>query len=89
MKKETSFLIVSIFWMLLFNILVINFFIGNGTLSTGVLATGAVVAPPEDTSFIPGDALKIAAPLLILNFIILVLLIIGYEKWVKEKKESI
>ncbi len=84
MKKETSFLIVSIFWMLIFNIVVLNFFLGKGILSTNLLV-GAVVVEPEETAFIPGSVLKIAAPLLILNFIILVFLVIAYEKWVKER----
>jgi len=85
MKKDTSFLIVSIFWMLIFNILIINFFLGNGIFAANSLITGAVVVDPEEIQFIPNYILKLAAPLLILNFIILIALIIGYEKWVKEK----
>ena len=85
MKKDTSFLIVSIFWMLIFNILIINFFLGNGIFAVNSLVTGAVVVDPEEIQFIPNSILKLAAPLLILNFIILIALIIGYEKWVKEK----
>ena len=84
MKKDASFLIVSIFWILLFNILVLNFFLGKGFLSTTQLVTGAVVAEPVETSFIPGPLLKLAAPLMIFNFIMLSALIFVYEKWVKE-----
>ena len=85
MKKETSFLIVSIFWILLFNILMLNFLIGRGFLSTNSLITGAVTAVPEEISFIPNEVLKIATPMLIFNFIIIVILTVIYEKLVKEK----
>ena len=85
MRKDTSFLIVSIFWMLLFNILIINFFLGSGVFAVNSLITGAVVVEPEEIQFIPNSILKLAAPLLILNFIILIALVLGYQKWVKEK----
>ncbi len=85
MKKETSFLIVSIFWLLLLNTLVISFFIGKGAFAADILITGAVVAEPEDLSFVPGSILKAAIPLMVLNFIILALLIFVYERFVKER----
>ncbi len=85
MKKDTSFLIVSIFWMLIFNILIINFLLGNDIFAANSLITGAVVIDSEEIQFIPNSILKLATPLLILNFIILIALVIVYEKWVKEK----
>ncbi len=85
MKKDTSFLIVSVFWILLFNILIINFFLGNGIFAENSLITGAVVAQAEEIQFIPDSILKLSAPLLMLNFIILIVLVMVYEKFVKEK----
>jgi len=82
MKQATTFLLIAIGWIILFNCIILNFLINEEPLLTNNLITGAVT---KDIVLSPWVG-RIIVPLFVFNILMIILLIIGYKIQIKNNK---